>query len=49
MKTSAAHSVTIATAGPRRGTRRCTLATAGLSSTAVNPATSISSTMSRSR
>jgi len=33
----------------RRGARRCTLATAGLSSIAVNPATSISSTMSRSR
>ena len=49
MKTSAAQIVTIVTARPRRGIRRCTLATAGLSSIAVNPATSISSTMSRTR
>ena len=49
MKTSAVQSVTIVTAGPRRGIRRCTLATTGLSSIATNPATSISSTMSRSR
>ena len=46
---SAAARVTSITAVPRRGIRRYTAATAGSSSVAASPATSISSTMSRSR
>jgi hypothetical protein len=47
MNTSVARSVTIATAAPRRGNRwRCTTTTIGLSSSAMNPATTISRMMS---
>ncbi len=47
MKTSVAQRVTIATAAPRRATSlRCTKTTIGLSSSEMNPATTISRTMS---
>ena len=50
MKTSVAKMVTMVTAMPRRGnSRRCRRFTIGLSSSATNPATIISSRMSRIR